>query len=44
MMNLLLLSFTNLKYQLENPFTSEKLKLPAKMEYRFKVSQTTGNY
>ncbi len=23
-------------YQLENPFTSEKLKLPAKMEYRFK--------
>ena len=23
-------------YQLENPFTSQKLKLPAKMEYRFK--------
>ncbi|MEO1427963.1 MAG: type I-D CRISPR-associated protein Cas5/Csc1 [Cyanobacteria bacterium J06632_19] len=23
-------------YQIENPFTSEKLKLPAKMEYRFK--------
>lgn len=23
-------------YQLENPFTSQKLKIPAKMEYRFK--------